>query len=218
MRALRALPMLILLFAAGGLGAHAEEEAGIRCDLHALVDADDAGLLSIYDGLRKGLELAQLPRVCRDEPDESGVAGFVERRAAHAAPRREAGLAVEPFFAVGDRSCGAVAATGTDLPWVGALVRYTAERTPLQPLPQPRRGAIVYAHLSLEQVGETLRAALGEGARSVRLATSVDEPLRAAWTKATGLAVEPSAAGVAAVVDLRLDPAAAAPSFEEALA
>ena len=156
--------LLVLLPALPALG---EDEAGTTCDLQALLDPDDAGLLVAYDGLRKGLEIARLPRVCRHDPapDTGGVAGFLERRAMAAAPLRENGKLIEPFFAIGDASCAAVQDTGTNLPCVMAVTRYTAKRRPLQELPRTERGSVVYADVAAEQVGSLVRS-MGKAGRA----------------------------------------------------
>ncbi len=159
---MRRLVILVLLLLPV-LPAFAEEEAGTTCDLQALVDPDDAGLLVAYDGLRKGLEIARLPRVCRHDPapETDGIVGFLERRAMAVAPLRENGQRIDPFFVFGDESCTAVQKAGTSLPCVMAVTRYTAKRKPLVPLPRASNGTVVYADVPVEQVAPVLREALG---------------------------------------------------------
>lgn len=155
--------LLVLLPAWPAVG---EEKAGTTCDLQALLDPDDAGLLVAYDGLRKGLEIARLPRVCRHDPapDTGGVAGFLERRAMAAAPLRENGKRIEPFFAIGDASCAAVQKAGTRLPCVMAVTRYTVKRRPLVRMPSAEHGTVVYADVSVERILAVLRGMWGHGA------------------------------------------------------
>lgn len=143
--------LLALLPAASAFG---EEPVGTTCDLDAVVDADDAGVIAAYDGLRKGLEIARLPRVCQVETGgtQTGVEKFLERRAMVAAPRRERGLRIDPFFAVGERSCAAVTRASTHLPCVLGVTRYTVQRAPLVPVPRALAGTTVYADLPVEQV------------------------------------------------------------------
>ena len=150
MRRLVILALLLLPV----LPAFAEDEPGTTCDLQALLDRDDAGLLVAYDGLRKGLEIARLPRVCRHDPapETGGIVGFLERRAMTVAPLRENGGRIDPFFAIGDASCAAVQKAGTNLPCVLAVTRYTAKREPLVPLPRAVNGTVVYTDVALEQV------------------------------------------------------------------
>lgn len=159
MRRLVILALLLLPV----LPAFAEEEAGTTCDLQALVDPDDAGLLVAYDGLRKGLEIARLPRVCRHDPapETDGIVGFLERRAMAVAPLRENGQRIDPFFVFGDESCTAVQKAGTNLPCVMAVTRYTAKRQPLVPLPRPRNGTLVYSDVPIEQIGTLVRDMFG---------------------------------------------------------
>lgn len=142
--------------------AFAEEKAGTTCDLVALVDPDDAGLLVAYDGLRKGLEIARLPRVCQHVPSEAtgGVTGFLERQAMAAAPLREAGKRIDPIFVIGDASCAAVEAAGTRLPIVMAVHRYTTQRKPLIPLPSVRHRTAVYTDVPVERVASLVRSML----------------------------------------------------------
>lgn len=189
----RFLILLIVLLPAWP--ALAEEEAGTTCDLHALVDPDDAGLRATYDGLRKGLEIARLPRVCRHDPDpeRGGIAGFLERRAMAAAPRREAGKRVDPIFAIGDASSAAVAAATTTYPSVMAVVRYTLDRKPIVALPVNRAGAVVYADLPVERIVALLRTALArpQAVLLLRQAETIGriwDPIHAgSWTPGEGL-------------------------------
>ncbi|MDF1700434.1 MAG: hypothetical protein P1V36_04675 [Planctomycetota bacterium] len=170
--------LTVLLVALPAMG---EEEAGTTCGLHALVDADDAGLLAAYDGLRKGLELGHLPRVCRHDPDPTtgGIAGFLERQAMAAAPRREGGKPIDPIFVIGDAACAAVQAVGTRLPTVMAVTRYTAKRKPLVPLPQAATGAVVYCDIAMEQV-EALLDRMHGRLPSMR---STSMPLAVRWLR-----------------------------------
>ena len=227
-----ALLGLVALMPLGAPPLAAGEPTGTTCDLYALVDPGDAGYLVAYDGLRKGLELAQLPRVCRYDPEPAtgGVVGFLERQAADGAVRREAGLPVEPLFAVGDASAAAVLALQTTQPFVMVVERYTASRNPLIPLPDPARGAVVYADLPAERVGQVLRALLGREAVYVKWVMDESPGPAAmapglAFAAAAGCTLEvfeqvaPPPPPLDAVLHLRFDQAhAPIVPFEEALA
>ncbi len=240
----RLLPLLlVLLLVLPAVGvAVAEDEARTTCGMYALVDPGDAGMLATYDGLRKGLELAQLPRVCRHDPaaKTGGVTGFLERQAAAAAPLREAGKTIEPIFAVGDASCAAVLAARGTHPCVMAVARYTAQRQPLVALPAPARGAVVYADMASERVGQILRSFLGKDPLKA-LRPRADRQPGAALDRAFGKAAsvdvsrgiveitlseniggtgkpEPHPPYVSVVLHLRLDPSKPPASFAKALA
>lgn len=150
------LPLLVL-----APTVRAEEEAGTTCGLHAFLDDHDAGLQKVYDGLRKGLELAQLPRVCRVDEPKGGATAFLERLSAQASIERQAGRPVGPVFAIGDGACSKVIAAATRLPRVYAVERYTVGRKPLRPLPADEGAAIIYAGLDVEAVGRLLRELSG---------------------------------------------------------
>ena len=61
---LRVVPLL-LAAAVGRAGA--EEDGPLSAPIRAILLDDDAGLRKVYDGVRKGLEHAQLPRVALEE-------------------------------------------------------------------------------------------------------------------------------------------------------
>lgn len=148
-----AVGFLLLLCVSAAAG---EEQGGTRCGLYALVDEGDKGMLKIYDGLRKGLELAQLPRVCREMGlgSEAGARSKAAR-AAFLLRLRKAGQL--PVFAVGESSMAFLAGPMPEITRVFAFERYTAEGRPLLDLPDWEGLAIVYAALPAERVGAILR-------------------------------------------------------------
>ncbi len=192
--------------------AYAKDEAGTTCGLHAFVDADDSGVVAVYDGLRKGLELAQLPRVCRVDDPQGGATAFLERLSAQASIERQAGRPVGPIFAIGDDACGKVIAAGSRLPRVYAVERYTIGRKPMRALPADEGAAIVYAGLGVEAVGRLLRDLSGSDRPSVawawdakRFPRSGHEPVMR-FAKAAGLRLTGAekANGASALLHLRL--------------
>jgi hypothetical protein len=76
---------LSLLLLAPAPGARGEEEP-FQCPLKALIAEEDAGLLRVYDGIRRGLEQAHLPRVCLERRPEELGDQVLERVAAEAPP------------------------------------------------------------------------------------------------------------------------------------
>ncbi len=59
-----------------GVAAGDESEQGTACSVPAFVPDDDATLVAAYDGLRRGLEEAHLPRVCRRRVEGSDAAAW----------------------------------------------------------------------------------------------------------------------------------------------
>ncbi len=219
--------LLVLLLLPAPLVAFAEEEGGTTCGLHAFVDEKDAGLLALYDGLRKGLELAQLPRVCRADPDPKtgGTAGFLERLAAQAAVDRAAKRPVGPVFAIGDAACAELDRAQTRLPAIYVLERYTSAREPVRPLPSAEAATIVYADISVEAVGKLLRRLTGKERPAVAWAwdaktfpTSAHKPVMAFGDAAqVHLKAAQKDAGIDALLHLRLGVGERVLPFDEAL-
>lgn len=164
-------PLLVLL--ALGPVLHAEEEAGVTCDLHALRFESDARLLKIYDGVRRGLEKARLGRVClasaKNEP--GALDAFAEALATEHA-EAAAGARVQPIaFAFGDVAAEALRARATGVPRVLVVTRYTAGGTPLAPLPEPvGPSSVIYADLRLEHLGDVVTQLAGRAWPRVELA------------------------------------------------
>jgi hypothetical protein len=133
----------------------AEEEGGTDCGLFAVLRGDDKGELAIYDGLRKGLELARLPRVCLEtiDPWPGALQGFVGRLEQAGDPG--------PVFAIGDEACAAVAALTTTVPRVLVVQRTSVGGVPLKALPEAPGTAVVYADVGAERLGQVLRGLFG---------------------------------------------------------
>lgn len=173
----RAAPLLALLLSVPA--AFAKEEGGTDCGLYAVLRGDDKGELAIYDGVRKGLELARLPRVCLEEVDPwpGGLKALLDRFGRTG----ERG----PLFAVGDEAGDALAALTTTIPRVFVVQRYTVERQPLRPLPQAEGAAVVYADLGAEHVRQVLLAMLGaeRGGCRPAMAWEALPPKEGAWMR-----------------------------------
>lgn len=144
------IPLLLLLLLLVPAASFAEEEAGPECGLFALLRGNDPGEWKIYDGIRKGLELARLPRICLEsvEPWPQGLTAFVNKVGATGD--------VGPIFAIGDEACEALATIETTIPRVFVVQRYTVKRKPLKPLPVAEGAAVVYADIAAERVGSIL--------------------------------------------------------------
>jgi hypothetical protein len=225
----RLAPLLVLLLA---VAAGAEESAGIECGLDAVVDPDDAAALAMYDGVRKGLELAHLPRVCRiEEPDPSWRQRVTAMGIAAAEDRRQ-GHPLRPVFAVGPVSVARFtdAPSADDvasIPLVFVTRFYTVGGRPFDELPKTRRSACAYAALSAEMVGRLVQRLVGEAKPAVELACGGDEAWpeghafrgRAArFLEAAGLVAAGPGTPARAVLHLQLSPANPAWSYERALA
>ncbi len=182
---LRLLPLVLLLFA--GAPLRAEEERAPACDLSAVRLTEDARLLQIYDGLRKGLERAHLPRVCF-EPVVDTAEAFTSfgRRLTLQQTRAARGEGQPPVaFAFGDAAAKRLGALVLDVPRVYVLTRYTAGGRPLSALPEPTdRSAVVFADTRLEQVADTLRRMLATRTPVVAFAWAEQPPAGAALERA----------------------------------
>jgi hypothetical protein len=182
---------LVLACVLGGL-AWAEEPptppppAGApSCVLPAFLETDDAGLWATYDGIRRGLEEASLPRVCRQEwpKDDAGwTVALAAGRAAGAplvfAVGREAiercAARVEAWPAAERPLCVYV-----DTALVGESKAYPPD--PEVPLP----AAIVRAEVPLRRWRDLVHGLLGPGRPSVAV-LSEKEAERAAAEAALG--------------------------------
>jgi hypothetical protein len=118
---------------------------------------EDAGQHRVYDGIRKGLELAQMERVCLKEVEdtETSFRDFVVWHATLPKP--------EPLvFAIGRRAGARLVAAGYAGPGVLVSTEVTAKGEPLAPEPAlgPRM-ARVRAEVSAEAIGQAVGALLG---------------------------------------------------------
>jgi hypothetical protein len=182
---LRLLALVLLLLVGGPLAA--EEERAPACDLSAVRLVEDARLLQIYDGLRKGLERAHLPRVCFEpvKDDETAFASFGRRLALQQARAAQGQGQAPVAFAFGDAAAKRLQALVEDVPRVLVLTRYTAAGRPLLPLPEPKgRAAVVFAETRLEHLAHTLRRMLDTSTPVIAFAWSEQPSARAGLERA----------------------------------
>src|SRR5262245_57106516 len=125
--------VLLLAALVGAPAVRAEPEPkkeGITCRHWAVLLPEDAGQHRIYDGIRKGLELAQLERVCLKEVEDTETS-FKEFVAWHATLPKP-----EPLvFAIGRRAGARLVAAGYAGPGVLISTEVTVKGEPLAPEP-----------------------------------------------------------------------------------
>jgi hypothetical protein len=214
-RALRgALLALAALGPALWAPARAEDpprEGSPACGIPAFVDEDDAGMRAAYDdGVRRGLEEANLPRVCLRRPerdDAEGWAALAKTVSAEAPPL---------VFAIGRRSAARVAAApfargAARIPcvYVDAVPVIGGRPTPPDLRPEVP-AAVVRAHVGVEAWGKVLRDLLpGRPEPTALLPWESETPEAAAWRAAASAAAgvrlrtrREGAAAVDAILDL----------------
>ena len=168
----------------------------MACAVPAFLVEDDPALVSAYDGLRRGLEDANLPRVCLRRLPSEDDAGWAKALAQVASER--------PAFVVvfGRRSGARVAAASLPglagrIPcvYVDAATSVGGRALPAIPEP-PLPAAVVRAVPSFEGFGRVLRSLLpGRPQPTVVLPWTAETPEASTWRKA---------AAAAAGIDLRL--------------
>jgi hypothetical protein len=177
-------------FAPSALAEDPPREGSPACGIPAFVDEDDAGMRAAYDdGVRRGLEEANLPRVCLRRPDRDDDAGWAQVAAAVSAEGPPL------VFAIGRRSAERVAAApfrrGADrIPcvYVDAATVVSGRPTP-EDLRPPAPAAVVRAHGSVEGWGKVLRDLLpGRPVPTVLLPWASETKEAAAWRDAAGSA------------------------------
>ncbi|MHC5009715.1 MAG: hypothetical protein ACYTG6_02065 [Planctomycetota bacterium] len=139
--------LLCFVLCAGPAGA--EEESPIDCPIRALLAEDDAGLRRVYDGIRKGLEQAQLPRVCLDflAPDDDDDA-VLDRLAADPPPL---------LFVLGSEASRRLGGRLAEVPrvYVDTAWLLGTETRPEEPAP-PAPAAVVRGVMSARRLGDLL--------------------------------------------------------------
>lgn len=196
MASLAPLALAALLLVAPARPSVAEPEGSMACAVPAFLVEDDPSLVSAYDGLRRGLEDAHLPRVCLRRVESDDDAGWAKVLAQVASER--------PAFvvAIGRRSVARVASSSLPGPtgripcvYVDAATAIGGRAIPVLAEPPPP-AAVVRAEPAFEGFGRVLRGLLpGRPQPTVVLRWTAETPEAAAWRRA---------AATAAGVDLRL--------------
>jgi len=175
--------LVLVLVPPASPGARAGEDEAFRSPLRAVLFEDDADLLRVYDGIRRGLEHAQLPRVSQEAPfgaaDAKARAAVLARLEAHPPPLlfvlgREAALALEKRL--------------PDVPRVFVDRAWEVNGEAQPPAPQPKApAAVVRSRIRGSRVAALLRGlALGPGRPRGALTWPATTP--ALREKARGLA------------------------------
>ena len=191
--ALRASLVVLTLAASGVAPARAgdEPEQGTACEVPAFFEDDDATFLAAYDGLRRGLEEAQLPRVCRRKVEGDDAAAW-ERLA------RDVSAKGPAFVVVFGRAYGARAAAAPFLrpdgkgriPCVYVDVASSVAGTTYPAIAEPAPpAAVVRGEVPFEAVLPALRRLWPAVARpSVSLAWRGESEAAHAWRRAVAAA------------------------------
>jgi ABC-type uncharacterized transport system substrate-binding protein len=187
-----ALLALAALAPAPAPEARAEDpprEGSPACGIPAFVD-DDAGMRVAYDeGVRRGLEEANLPRVCLRRPERDDEAAWAQVAAEVSAE------APPVVFAIGRRSAERVAAAPfrrgpARIPcvYVDTATAVGGRPTPADLRP-PVPAAVVRAHVAVETWGKVVRDLLpGRPVPTVLLPWASETKEAAAWRDAAGAA------------------------------
>lgn len=211
-RAFAAACLCVLAAFAGPGRARAgdEPEQGSACEVPAFFEDDDATFLAAYDGLRRGLEEAQMPRVCRRKV-EGGDAPAWDRVA------RDVSAKGPAFVVVFGRAYGARAAAAPfvrpdglgRIPCVYVDVASSVAGTPFPVLPDPAPpAAVVRGEVPFETIVPVLRRLWPAATRpSVLLAWRGESEAATAWRRAVAtVGVDTRLAeGGAGPADLLLD-------------
>jgi len=185
--------LAVLAASAGASRARAgdEPEQGSACEVPAFFEDDDATSLAAYDGLRRGLEEAQLPRVCRRRLEGDDALAW-------ARVARDVSAQGAAFVVVFGRAYGARAAAAPFLrpdgrgriPCVYVDVVSSVAGTPHPALPDPAPpAAVVRGEAPFEAVLPALRRLWPASPRPTALvAWSRESEPASAWRRAVSLA------------------------------
>jgi hypothetical protein len=227
----RALPLTALLVALTTAAPRARAgdppaDSGTACALPAFLLEEDAGLLAAYDGFRRGLEDAHLPRVCRRRVDPDTPESW-------ARVAKEVSASPPPFVvAFGRRAIARAAAApflrapGLRIPLVAVDVAWVVRGAAMPSAPDvPVPAAIVRAEAPVERWTHVLSRLLpGRPSLGVRLAWKDESPeaarLRRAAADAAGLDLRLARDGIAgadAVLDWSPDVGEKPEAFDDVL-
>jgi hypothetical protein len=177
---LRASLILLALLLGRGPATVAGEPERTTCRHWAVLLPEDAGQHRTYDGIRKGLEVAQLERLCLKDlaDDEAAFRAFVAEHRALPAP-------TPLVFAVGRRAGDRLLAAGFEGPGVQISIGVTVAGVPLAPDPALPAGVWrARGEIPAEILGQTLRDALGVARpRAAFAGASTTPPAAAAATR-----------------------------------
>jgi len=202
--AVRLSAALVLVLLAPSVGA--DDPLGPECRFVAVVDVGDGSALRRYDGLRKGLEQARLPRICREAYDAARTRVALDRLATEVAE----GAREPVLFVLGEDAARDVLRARPALPVLTAVRRYTVGGRPAGlGLDAQADHAGVVAQTEAAHVGRLLRQATGRERPRVLRPGPAPTDSAATWLEAAGVELaDPAAPGrVDAVLDLGLEPA-----------
>ena len=157
--AVRAL-LLVLLCLCAGAPLAAEEEQAPTCAIHALLlTPEDGRLWQMYDGVRMGLEVARLPRICVVAADTEAEQEAFQAQLATELERPTPSMPRGPLaFAFGDEAGDLLVRLSPRVPRVFVTQRFSMEERPLATLPKPEGlHAVVYGDIEVEWLGRMLR-------------------------------------------------------------
>ncbi len=184
---LRASLILVALLLGSRPATVAGEPERTTCRHWAVLLPEDAGQHRTYDGIRKGLEVAQLERLCLKDlaDDEAAFRAFVAEHRALPAP-------TPLVFAVGRRAGDRLLAAGFEGPGVYVSSAVTVGGLPLTPEPAlPPGVGRARGDIPAEVLGSALSDLLGVKSPVVWLAWEATTPEAAAAAerllKAAGL-------------------------------
>jgi len=187
----RGLLSVLALAVCSGLSGASGEPERTTCRHWAVLLPEDAGQLRTYDGIRKGLEVAQLERLCLKDlaDDEAAFRGFVAEHRALPSP-------TPLVFAVGRRAGDRLLAAGFEGPGVYVTTAMTVGGLPLTPEPALPPGSLrARGEISAEVLGSALSDLLGVNPPLVRLTWEATSPEATAAAerlmKAAGLTLAP---------------------------
>ncbi len=131
-------------------GVRAQDEGPFGCPIRAILLEENEILRRVYDGIRKGLEQAQLPRICLELASGPREANKIYERLASSPPPL--------LFVLGRDAEASLGAHFATVPRVYVDTAWLVNGAPLPPDPDVRPpAAIVRGEVSAAHVAEALR-------------------------------------------------------------